>query len=272
MERDEAMTKRAESFGSVADDYDRLRPGYPAALFDDLLAAAGERVTARVLEVGSGTGRATVCLARRGVDLVALEPSSAMTRIMEDRLRDEGLSGRVIVRQQRFDDLTTADGPFGVVVAAQSFHWTDRHTRWGRLAELLTPGGLAFLFWNGWVLDPGVHDHAWVQEVYDRFGGGLAPDLEDHRGDGEWARREIRDEPRLEPAGEQTYPWSLRVAVEDYFGLLATTSQYAVTSPEVRAELFTGLRPVLGGHVSLAGNTLLLILRRVEGRVEGRRR
>ena len=46
MALDEGMKERAVSFGSVADDYDRLRPGYPAALFDDLLAAAGPRIGA----------------------------------------------------------------------------------------------------------------------------------------------------------------------------------------------------------------------------------
>lgn len=258
VETDESMRRRAESFGSVADDYDRLRPGYPVTLFDDLLAAAGELITRGVLEVGAGTGRATVSLARRRVDLVALDPSAQMIRVMEERLRDEGLADRVTVREQRFDDLTTADGPFGVVVAAQSFHWADRHTRWRRLAELLPPGVLAFLFWNGWILDPDVHDHARVGEVYQGFGVGLVPDVADHRGDGEWAQREIRDEPLLGRAEERTYTWSWRLAVDDYLGLLATTSQYAVTPPEARAELFGRLRPVLGQHVSLAGSTLLL--------------
>ena len=45
---------RARSFGRVADAYDRIRPGYPSALFDDLLAYAGP--VGRVLEVGAGTG------------------------------------------------------------------------------------------------------------------------------------------------------------------------------------------------------------------------
>jgi len=232
------MKKRAESFGSVADDYDRLRPGYPTALFDDLLTAAGA-------------------------------PSSGIIRVMEERLRDEGLADRVTVREQRFDDLTTADGPFGVVVAAQSFHWADRHTRWRRLAELLPPGGLAFLFWNGWILDPDVHDHARVGEVYQGFGVGLVPDVADHRGDGEWAQREIRDEPLLGRAEERTYTWSWRLAVDDYLGPLATTSQYAVTPPEAIGQLFGRLRPVLGEDVSLAGSTLLLTTRRVDAKTGG---
>ena len=131
----------------------------------------------------------------------------------------------------------------------------------GRVAA---PGGLTFLFWNGWILDPQVQDHARVSEVYEGVGVALVPDVADHRGDGSWAQREIRDEPRLDRAEERTYTWSRRLAVDDYLGLLATTSQYAVTPPEARRQLFGRLRPVLGGFVSLAGSTLLLTTRRVD--------
>ncbi|MCO8270081.1 hypothetical protein M1L60_05680 [Actinoplanes sp. TRM 88003] len=35
------MRERGTVFGEVADEYDRIRPGYPAALAEHLLAAAG---------------------------------------------------------------------------------------------------------------------------------------------------------------------------------------------------------------------------------------
>jgi hypothetical protein len=52
------MTTRERQgvFGEVADDYDRIRPGYPGQLVDDVPAAAGP---GPVLEVGAGTGKAT---------------------------------------------------------------------------------------------------------------------------------------------------------------------------------------------------------------------
>ena len=48
---------RAESFGGVADLYDRARPSYPPALVDELLADRPRTV----LDVGCGTGIATPC-------------------------------------------------------------------------------------------------------------------------------------------------------------------------------------------------------------------
>ncbi|HET8788172.1 MAG TPA: rRNA adenine N-6-methyltransferase family protein, partial [Actinomycetes bacterium] len=61
------------TFDQVADLYDRVRPGYPAALFDDLAELAGVGPGARVLEIGPGTGQATVPLAERGCRVVAVE-------------------------------------------------------------------------------------------------------------------------------------------------------------------------------------------------------
>jgi hypothetical protein len=45
----------ASTFDEVADLYDRVRPRYPRALFDDLFTAAKLRAGDRVLEIGAGT-------------------------------------------------------------------------------------------------------------------------------------------------------------------------------------------------------------------------
>ena len=56
----------AHSFDAVADEYDRLRPSYPDALYADLLEAVALPAGARVLEIGAGSGIASLPFARRG--------------------------------------------------------------------------------------------------------------------------------------------------------------------------------------------------------------
>src|SRR5215475_3487386 len=68
---------RAESFGAVADAYDRARPSYPPALIDDLLAAA----PADALDVGCGTGKAARLLAERGVPVLGVEVDARMAAV-----------------------------------------------------------------------------------------------------------------------------------------------------------------------------------------------
>ena len=69
LERTFGGGERRLTFGVVAELYDRMRPSYPLALVDDVLAFAG---VGRALEVGAGTGKATVLFAARDVEVVAL--------------------------------------------------------------------------------------------------------------------------------------------------------------------------------------------------------
>ena len=57
---------RAESFGSVAEQYDRLHPGYPSALIDDLVS----RSPTPCLGCRAGTGKVAVSLMGRGVPVL----------------------------------------------------------------------------------------------------------------------------------------------------------------------------------------------------------
>jgi len=66
--------------------YDRARPGYPPALFDDLASIAGLGPGADVLEVGCGTGQATRGLVARGWHVTAIEPGPEMAAKVSENL------------------------------------------------------------------------------------------------------------------------------------------------------------------------------------------
>src|SRR5438105_8011948 len=70
--------ERRLAFGAVAELYDRARPSYPEALVEDVVALAPLGSPPRALEVGAGTGKATVLFAARGVAVHALAPSAEM--------------------------------------------------------------------------------------------------------------------------------------------------------------------------------------------------
>ncbi|MER5895917.1 methyltransferase domain-containing protein, partial [Streptomyces sp. NPDC001876] len=68
-------------FDEDAELYDRARPGYPPELYDGLAELAGARPGSRVLEVGCGTGQATVPLAGRGCRITAVEAGARMAAV-----------------------------------------------------------------------------------------------------------------------------------------------------------------------------------------------
>jgi hypothetical protein len=87
------VRERRLVFGEVADMYDRHRPSYPPALLDDLIALAALDVSEPALEVGAGTGKATMMLAARGIPIVAVEPNAA--NLLTDT------TGLIRIRQKR---------------------------------------------------------------------------------------------------------------------------------------------------------------------------
>jgi protein-L-isoaspartate O-methyltransferase len=70
---------RRTSFDRQAERYDQARPSYPAALVDHVVDRCDP---ARMLEVGAGTGKATVRFARSGRALVAVEPGERLAEVL----------------------------------------------------------------------------------------------------------------------------------------------------------------------------------------------
>lgn len=106
---------------------------------DDVLAFVGFKASqVRALEVGAGTGKATMSFARRGVDIVALEPSAAMAAVAKGNC---GGFPNVRVEVTSFEGWPLEAGAFHLVFAAQSRHWVGREVRCVKAADALVADG-----------------------------------------------------------------------------------------------------------------------------------
>jgi SAM-dependent methyltransferase len=128
--------RRASSFGDDAAQYDRVRPGYPAALIDRLM---GERPH-DVLDVGCGTGIVARLLTDRGCEVLGLEPDPRMAEVA----RRNG----VHIEAGTFEEWDPAGRRFDLLTAGQAWHWVDPHRGAAKAAQVLRPGGRIGLFWN----------------------------------------------------------------------------------------------------------------------------
>jgi SAM-dependent methyltransferase len=130
---------RARSFGSVADAYDRGRPGYPLEAVRWLLGEA----PLEVVDLGAGTGKLTEALVAAGHRVVAVEPLAEMSARLRDRLPG------VEVVSAHAEATGLADASADAVVAGAAFHWFDRSQALPEIARILRGPGVLGLLGNG---------------------------------------------------------------------------------------------------------------------------
>ena len=156
-------------FDRIAGLYDAARAGYPAEAFDRLATFAAPGGS--VLEVGCGTGKATVGLTARGLNVVALDPGPSMIAQARSNLGEEA---KVRFVTATFEGWTPDAADFDLIAAAQAWHWVAPGIGLPKAASLLKPNGALAIFGNDWTLaDPDVN--AAVDAAYTR----LAPELRD---------------------------------------------------------------------------------------------
>jgi SAM-dependent methyltransferase len=230
---------RARVFGEVAEEYERVRPGYPAQLISDVAArvGGGDR---RALEVGAGTGKATLALAARGLAITAVEPDRAMADVLARRAAGRS---KVTIEVCAFEEYSP-DRPFRLLVSAQAWHWTDPATRWRRAAAALEPGGTLALFWNT-----------------DRLDGEEAGDGADLTA--EWPYPDLVALPDFTDVSVRLYEWVRPLSTVDYLATLSTHSAYRMMDEAERAAQLRALADRLGEEVTLRMVTALYLARRV---------
>ncbi len=226
------------SFGAIAEDYDRLRPGPPQAAVD-WLVPAGCRVA---VDLGAGTGLLTRALARKVPRVVAVEPDPRMAAVLRARSAEAGFHG-IRVTQSRGEQIPLPDASADGVFASSAWHWLDPERAPREIARVLRDGGRLGVIWT-------TRDRStdWVREVeaIRHAAAGPADDREDR--EDRWARhrREVALSSQLF-ASVQTASFSStrQMTTGDFVDMLATYSGAITASPQEREVALDHARAVL---------------------------
>jgi SAM-dependent methyltransferase len=219
----------ASSFGAVAAQYDRVRPGYPDDAVEWMLPAGARRV----VDLGAGTGKLSRQLAARGLAVTAVEPDAGMRQVLA------ASSPEVDVRAGSGEAIPLGDGEEDAVLAAQSWHWMDAGTAAREAARVLRPGGRLGIVWN--VMDTGVD---WVRELDALLQPGA-------RAAGR--ATEPGPFPGFGPVEHASFPHLDRVTPEDVVGLAGSISRIILLPDDERARALDDIRTLLAGHPDTVG-------------------
>lgn len=129
------------AFASVANEYERGRPGWPLAAIDRATATFGLEPHAEILDLAAGTGKLTRLLVSRFERVIAVEPLGSLRRVLE------ATTPSADSRAGGAESIPLPDDSVDAIFVAEAFHWFATEPVVDELARVLRPrGGLALLF------------------------------------------------------------------------------------------------------------------------------
>ena len=144
------------SFGAVADDYDRVRPGPPAEAIDWLLPDRCDVV----VDLAAGTGLLTRALAGKARRVIAVEPDGRMRAVLQSR------SGEVEALAGRGEAIPLPADSADAVLVSSAWHWMNPDLAVPEIARVLRPGGRLGMLWTGRAADIGwLHADDWFSDA-----------------------------------------------------------------------------------------------------------
>lgn len=232
------------SFDQVAELYDKARPGYPRGLFEDLFLITGLSNSASILEVGCGTGQASLSLAQRCGELVCLDLGENMVGLARKNL---SASPHVRVEQGAFETWRPQH-PFDMVFAASCWHWLDPQVRFQRAAAALVPSGYLAIVSSCHAYpidaDPAFED---IQRAYEKIGeakpGATVPHPKPDQVPDQ--QPDMVASGCFEFVGAHRYLWQAEYDATNYLDLLSTYSDHLAMDPSRRQLLFSEIRGVI---------------------------
>ncbi len=230
-------------FGEVAERYDRARPGYPRQLVGDVASVLGLAPRARILEVGSGTGKATRLWADAGYDVTCVEPSEEMAAVAR-----RNFAGRDNVRIETagFEDWPAPPESFDLVTAAQAWHWIDPEVGPAKAHDALRPGGGIAVFWN-WEAEEPHALRAAFDAAYEQYAPSMVKEPLKQRIGGEM-RAQLEDSPFFGPVTVRRYQWQRVFTAQQYIDLLGTHSDHRMLPDQDRRRLYQAVAGAIEGQ------------------------
>lgn len=235
------------TFDGAAEVYDAARPDYPAELYRDLIELSGIRPGDRLLEIGSGSGKATRQFAEHDFRIVCIELGEQLAEVARKNLST--FSGIEVVTSS-FEDWEPKGRRFDLVYAATAWHWIDRDIRYVKASSVLKPGG-HLAFWSATHAFPAGFDSFFteIQEVYEAIGESY---------EGTWPPpppEEIPDQTAeivasglFDVVGVRRYVWAQAYTAEEYIALLETFSGHRAMTEEKRQVLYGEIRDRFGSR------------------------
>jgi len=231
-------------FDQVALDYEAVRPSYPKELIADVISISAIPEGGRILEVGCGTGQATILFAQRGYSMLCLDIGEQMTAMTHQKCQ---AYPKVSVKTIAFEDWEAQPATFDLVISATAFHWIAPEIGYAKAATVLKDSGHFAMFTN-YHPTPYTGFFRQVQQVYRRVvpEWGDPSDSKPSTDDKIKATADyIQHTGLFEALAIKRYLWSKPFTADEYIRLLNTFSDHRHLDEARRNQLFRGIHALI---------------------------
>ena len=227
--------ERAMSFGSIAEDYNELRPQPPQNAVDWLVPPGCEVA----VDVGAGTGLFTRTLMDKAAQVIAVEPDARMREVLTAR------SPGVRVVEGQGESIPLPDAAADAVFVSSAWHWMDPERAIPEIGRVLRDGGRLGLIWTS-----RNREVDWVCELDVLRGRDTSrPGQADEGGQADRFRRRLDfalpDPQTFQNIARETFEFSRTLTVDNVVAMLGTYSRAIIASPEDRVQALADARAVL---------------------------
>ncbi|MDE6412660.1 MAG: class I SAM-dependent methyltransferase [Eubacterium sp.] len=126
-------------------NYDNIRPAYVDELYKDIFSYAQIDNKSSILEIGIGTGQATLPFLKKGCNITAIELGNNLAEYAKNKF---SAYKNINIINKDFMNVLLQSNQFDFVYSATAFHWLPQEQAFNKIKEILKPNGTIALFWN----------------------------------------------------------------------------------------------------------------------------
>ncbi len=256
-------------FDSAVSLYDRMRPGYTDELYKAVFDYVSIGENSRAVEVGSGSGQATLPVLRTGCAVTAVEYGENFSQMLREKFREYE---KFSVVTGKFEDVPLEENMYDLVFSATAFHWVQEDIGYPKVYSILKPGGAFARFANRPRISEKMPElAAEINDIYNEHYN-KAYDL--RPGTKKWFTEDKAKEISLIPAKygftDIRYHLFYRERVftaKEYIQLLGTYSDHMAIEESIRTAFFAKIENAIerhGGTVTLSDTLDLELARKPE--------
>lgn len=245
------------TFNTVASAYEKLRPGYVMELYKAIFDYIPINKSCNVIEVGIGSGQATLPILQTGCKLTAVEYGENFSVLCREKFKSYP---NFSVITSKFEDASFKDDSCNLVYSASAFHWVPEEIGYPKVFSMLKSGGAFARFANHPFRDKG--NPALTEEIervygmyYYKFYSDQKHEMPIEYSEADAAERaQIAEKYGFTDIRYYVFKRTRTFSAKGYSTLLGTYSDHIAIEETIRKKLFDGVEEAInnnGGSITI---------------------